>query len=58
MKCPVYGALASDMGIRERQHAYNVTLRSIRINIIAVEKQQKLHIQRVCVCVCVCLSVT
>jgi hypothetical protein len=44
----------------------NVTLRRIRANIAAVEKQYVLHIQRerecvcgvcVCVCVCVCVSI-
>ena len=32
-----------------------VTLRCVRLTIVAVEKQQMLHI--VCVCVCVCVAV-
>jgi hypothetical protein len=39
---------------QESQWKYNVKLRRVRENIVALEKQQILHIcVRVCVCVCV-----
>jgi len=32
----------------------NLTLRHVRATIVAVEKQEALHVLSVCVCVCVC----
>jgi hypothetical protein len=40
----------------DRQCTYNVTMRRVHKTIVAVEKQQVLHI-RLCVCVCVCVCV-
>ena len=39
----------------DNQRTYNVTLRSVRATIVAVEKKRVLHNARVCVCVCVCV---
>jgi len=37
---------------------YNVTMRHVRVTILAVEKQYELNIMSVCVCVCVCVCVS
>jgi len=37
------------------QCAYNLTPRRVRVTVVAVVKQQVLHILSVCVCVCVCV---
>jgi predicted exporter len=40
---------------QDRQCTYKVTLRSVRITIVAVEKQYVLNILSLSVCVCVCV---
>ena len=39
-----------------RQSTCDVTLRHVRVTIVAVEKQEVLHILSIHLCVCVCVS--
>jgi hypothetical protein len=41
--------------VRTGQRVCDATLRRVRVTIVAVEKQNVLHILSVCVCVCVCV---
>ena len=46
-----HGDSAAHVPPGDSQRVYNVTLRRVRVTVVAVEKQNVLHILSVCVCV-------